>query len=406
MRIRDRIIELRRVKACDLRPNPKNWRCHPENQQNALRGVLAEIGMADVLVARELPDGTLELVDGHLRAETIGGGEVPVVVLDVTAEEADTLLATMDPICEMATVDDGKLNELLESVSVRSDALREMLDGIRPAVAAGELPGADESAAAKLDRADELRETWATERGQLWIVPCGNTDGSHRILCGDSRQPESFERLFGDAKARWMWTDPPYGVDYVGKSKDALTIENDSAAGLPALLEKAFSAVDSVLGDGAPIYVAHPAGRQGLVFGEQFTVVGWRLHQVLVWVKDRMVLGHSDHHMKHEPILYGWKGKNRHWYGDRKQVSVFEVERPTSNKEHPTMKPPQLVMDQLANSSRPGDLGVDPFLGSGTTLVAAEQLGRRCYGVELSPGYVAVILQRMKDMGLEPRLEK
>jgi len=140
-----------------------------------------------------------------------------------------------------------------------------------------------------------------------------------------------------------------------------------------------------------------------LEFGQAFVVVGWRLHETLVWVKDSMVLGHSDYHYKHEPILYGWKGKNRSWYAGRDQVSVFEVPRPKRSAEHPTMKPTELVQAQLQNSTKREDIVYDPFLGSGTTLIACDNLNRRCRAVEISPGYVAVALQRWADLtGRDP----
>jgi DNA modification methylase len=128
------------------------------------------------------------------------------------------------------------------------------------------------------------------------------------------------------------------------------------------------------------------------------------LHESLVWVKDSMVLGHSDYHYQHEPILYGWKGKNRHWYAGRDQVSIFEIPRPKRSTEHPTMKPVELVEAHLVNSTRKNDRVYDPFLGSGTTLVACERLGRQGCGVELDPIYFAVVLQRLAEMGLDPEV--
>jgi DNA modification methylase len=172
-----------------------------------------------------------------------------------------------------------------------------------------------------------------------------------------------------------MWTDPPYGVSYVGKTKNKLTIQNDGAAGLEQFLLKAFSSANAqALADGAAVYVAHPAGVLQRDFTKAFVSSGWRIHQTLVWVKDSMVMGHSDYHYRHEPILFGYKlGKGRRgrggagWYGDNSQTSIFEVPRPKASEEHPTMKPPALVGRMIGNSCPKGGLVFDPFLGSGTT---------------------------------------
>lgn len=174
--------------------------------------------------------------------------------------------------------------------------------------------------------------------------------------------------------------------------------------------------MNSVMEPGTPFYVAHPAGALASTFARLVEDVGWRIHQTLVWVKDSMVLGHADYHYKHEPILHGWKpgpgrsGRGNHegsrWYGDNSQVSVFTVDRPKHSSEHPTMKPPELIAAMIGNSSRPGDIVVDCFCGSGSTLVAAEQTGRHGYGMEIEPKYVAVTLERLSGMGLEPRLDQ
>jgi site-specific DNA-methyltransferase (adenine-specific) len=226
----------------------------------------------------------------------------------------------------------------------------------------------------------------------------------HRLLCGDSTRPEDVGRVMGRDRAAWMWTDPPYGVSYVGKTKAALTIQNDGAGDLPAFVGAAFAAADAVLVDGAPVYVAHPAGALCVEFGKAFLAAGWHFHETLVWVKDAMVLGHSDYHFQHEPIIYGWKGKNRPWFGGRDKVSLLRHPKPNRSESHPTMKPVGLVAECLANSSAPAAVGFEPFSGSGTTLVAAEQLGRLCRAVELEPKYVAVALERLAALGLTPRL--
>jgi DNA modification methylase len=228
---------------------------------------------------------------------------------------------------------------------------------------------------------------------------------SHKLLCGDSTKPEDVARVMGGEQAVMLWTDPPYGVSYVGKTKAALTIQNDGAEGLPDLLARAFTAADSVMAPGASFYLAAPAGPQGTVFRQAILQVGWKFHQAIVWVKNAMVLGHSDYHYRHEDILYGWKEGGHRWYGDRCQTSVLEIDRPSRSEEHPTMKPPALIAACLVNSSKIGDLVLDTFTGSGSTTAACEQHGRQFRGIELEPKFVAVVLERLSGMGLEPKEE-
>jgi site-specific DNA-methyltransferase (adenine-specific) len=241
--------------------------------------------------------------------------------------------------------------------------------------------------------------------------------GRHRIMCGDSTAQEAVSALLGGVVPEVVWTDPPYGVGYVGKTKDALTIKADDEVLVPTLVREAFRILDGFLAPSARFYVSCPPGPAGTTFRLAIADVGWRFHQALAWVKDSMVLGHSDYHYRHEDVLYGWKdgpgrpGRGTHngtrWYGDHCQTTVVEIPRPKCSAEHPTMKPVQLVAYCLSNSSRRGDAVIDPFLGSGTTLIAAEQLGRTCYGMEIEPKYVDVIRQRyanfVKDPAFSPK---
>jgi DNA modification methylase len=197
-----------------------------------------------------------------------------------------------------------------------------------------------------------------------------------------------------------LLTDPPYGVDYRGKTKRSLRIANDDGNGIADLLSETFPVLDKVLAPGTPIYLFHPAGPASAVFVKAFLDVGWQIRQGLVWVKDALVLGHGDYHFRHEPIIYGTtpggrlgRGRAR-WYGGHAQTSVFEVPRPRASLEHPTAKPVALISQLVANSSRIGDVVLDPFLGSGTTLIAAEQLGRRCCAIEIDARYADVAIAR------------
>src|SRR5450759_4796948 len=205
MRIRDRIVELRRVRAADLRPNPKNWRTHPKAQQEALRVILGEGGYADALLARETPDG-LVLIDGHLRAEITPDVEVPVLVLDVDEAEADKLLLSLDPLAAMAEGDADALRTLLAQVETDSDAVRRMVDGLAKEYGAQPGPKPLDDPGPKFEEAEKLRSKWGVELSQLWML------GEHRLLCGDSTNAVDVARLMNGERAILFATDPPYLV--------------------------------------------------------------------------------------------------------------------------------------------------------------------------------------------------
>jgi DNA modification methylase len=388
--VRNRVLGLVSVRASDLVPHPRNWRAHPEKQAAALRGILAEIGYADALLARELPDGRLQLIDGHLRAETTPDLEVPVLVLDLTEAEADKLLLSLDPLAAMAEANAEALDALLRDVETDSDGLLEMYASL--AEEAG-LVGADPGSLVE-DEVPEPPADPVTKPGDMWIL------GEHRVLCGDATRAGDVARVMAGELADIWLTDPPYNVAYVGGTKDALTIENDSMpdAEFRSFLRAAFEAAFAVLKPGGAFYVWH-ADSEGLNFRGAVHDCGQRVRQCLIWMKDRLVLGRQDYQWRHEPCLYGWKdGAAHEWYSDRSQTTVLEFDRPAVNGEHPTMKPVALIAYLLRNSSATGGVVFDGFLGSGTTLIAAEQLGRKCRGLELSPGYCDVIVKRWETL--------
>jgi DNA modification methylase len=415
MKIRDRIKELRRVRASDLVPNPKNWRRHPRAQGEALRGLLAEIGYADALLARELPDGRLMIVDGHLRSATTPDATVPVLILDITEAEADKILLTLDPLAAMAEGDPAAIETLLESVRTDSRAVASLLERIAGEAAWQALndPAEVVEVSAQIDKAAELRVKWGTASRQVWQM------GPHRLVCGDCRENEVVDRLWrdGGSKSRMVWTDPPYGVSYSDKNKflnrgdrgnriqTPITNDNLTPAEIEGLFRDALAAVVRHCEPGATCYATVPGGPLQACFIRAFEGAGFTYKHGLVWVKSQFVLGMSDYHFRHEAILYGWLENGSHyWCGDRSQDSVFEINKPHVSDLHPTTKPVELVARMIANSSRAGEIIYDPFCGSGTTLVAAHQLGRVGYAVEISPEYAAVGLQRLADLGLEPKL--
>ena len=228
--------------------------------------------------------------------------------------------------------------------------------------------------------------------------------GPHRLLCGDSTDSDAVARLMGKKKIELVVTDPPYGVSYVGKTDDALTIENDSMSETQTfeLWRGSISALWPFWKEGAALYATVPAGPFHIGFVQELKNVDV-LRQILVWNKSGMVLGYSDYHYKHEPVLYGWKPGAAHYFtDDRTQTTVLDVEKPAANREHPTMKPVKLWEIFIKNSSQEKWNVYDPFLGSGTTMVAAHQLHRRCFGIEIDPKYCQVIIDRM--LKLDPAL--
>lgn len=215
--------------------------------------------------------------------------------------------------------------------------------------------------------------------------------GKHRLMCGDSTNYENMKVLMGEIKSDMVFTDPPYGVNYEGKTKDKLKIENDINTNI---FQEAVANISMSMKMGAAIYVCCPPGNNFKSFIEAFEDDFYQ-SSTIIWVKNSMVLGHGDYHYQHEPILYGWVKDSKHtFYGGRDQVTVWNIDRPSQSKEHPTMKPIALIVKAIRNSSKEEDIILDPFLGSGSTLIACEQTNRICYGMEIDPKYCDVIRKR------------
>jgi DNA modification methylase len=245
------------------------------------------------------------------------------------------------------------------------------------------------------DLEEELEkiEEPVTQKGDVWLL------GKHRLLCGDATSAEDVNRLMNGEFASMVFTDPPYNVDYVGKTKDALKIKNDKMGNQQfyQFLLDSFSNMFAVTQPGGGIYICH-ADSEGINFRSAMVDSGWNLKQCIVWVKNTIVMGRQDYHWQHEPILYGWKpGQAHQWMGDRKQSTVWEFDKPSRNGDHPTMKPLGIPARGIKNSSKVGGVVLDLFLGSGSTLIACEQTGRICYGMELDPKYCDVIVRRYEE---------
>lgn len=229
--------------------------------------------------------------------------------------------------------------------------------------------------------------------------------GNHRILCGDSSNIEDVMRLMNNCKADMVFTDPPYGVDYVGKTKEKLTIQSDSLSPkeLKEKVKQWFDCIDQSIRPGAYLLATVPAAPLHLIFAQDWLDRGW-LRQIMVWNKSSMVFGHSEYHYKHEPILFGWKtGGTRRKSTDRTKTTVWDFDRPSRSEDHPTMKPVDMWVYGIANHTKKGDLVYEPFGGSGTTMIACQNIDRICYALEIDPIYCQVIIDRM--IKLDPGID-
>jgi DNA modification methylase len=276
----------------------------------------------------------------------------------------------------------------------------------------------DVDAEPQIDRAKELQAVWQTARGQVWAIPSKHGNGTHKIMCGDSTSAEDVGMLMGDKRADMVFTDPPYGVAISEKNemlnsfqkagRNLTPIENDAlpVKDLKELLTKAFKLAKSVMNDACSVYMTAPQGGELGTMMMMMMDAGLPIRHVLIWVKNAPTfsMGRLDYDYQHEPILYTWNKSHKFYREGEQDKSVWYYDKPRSSADHPTMKPVALVVNAIKNSTKTGDIILDPFLGSGTSIVACEQTGRIGYGMELSPEYTAVCLQRLSDIGLTPML--
>ena len=400
---RNRIIGYGTKPADQFQANALNYRKHPQRQRDAVQASLRELGWIGVVVENQR---TGNLVDGHERVwQALQHNEdVPYIEVDLSEEEERLALAVFDPITNMAETDAAILDDLLREVNTGEAALQALLAEM--AEGAGlYAPKTEGDTAPQVDRAEELRQKWQTAAGQLWQL------GEHRLIVGDCTDAATVARVMGGDSAELVWTDPPYGVAVGDKNKFLNSIapsnrieenlENDTLdeTALMAMLSAAFDNAIAHCRAGAAWYVAAPPGPLHVLFGQALKERGiWR--QTIQWVKNNATFSAMGvcYHWQAEPIFFGWLPNGAHrWYGGRKQTTVWEIDRPVASPEHPTMKPVELVARAVENSSLSGEVVYEPFSGSGTTIIACENLGRRCRAVEISAAYCAVALQRWAD---------
>ena len=375
--VRSKMIIIEK-KLDEIRPYEKNPRYNDEAVGPVAKSI-QEFGFKVPIVIDK--DGVI--VAGHTRykaAKKLKLETVPCVVAeDLTDEQIKAFRLADNKVGEIATWDDGLLTEELESI-LNID----MKDfGFN-----FEFPGDDEEA--QEDDFDEpLPEEPKAQLGDIYKL------GDHRLMCGDSTSVDDVKKLMGDDKADMLLTDPPYNVDYTGRTAEKLTIQNDkmSDTSFRAFLVAAFSTADEVMKPGAVFYIWH-ADLEGYNFRGAVFDVGWKFKQNLIWNKNTMVLGRQDYQWKHEPCLYGWKEGTHLWASDRKQTTVIDFKRPTQSKIHPIMKPIGLFDYQIKNNTKQGDIVLDLFNGSGTTIMACEQNKRLARCMELDPRYVDASIQR------------
>ncbi|EHS2074225.1 ParB N-terminal domain-containing protein [Enterococcus faecalis] len=375
-------MDIKVQKTEDLIPYEKNPR-HNEDAITAVAKSIEKFGFKVPIVV----DASNVIVNGHTRlkaAKYLGLKEVPTIIADdLTPEQIKAFRLADNKVGEIATWDEELLNAELDELADLDFDMTEF---------GFDLPDIEGEEVEVIE--DEFEEELPAEPisklGDIYQL------GRHRLMCGDSTNSLEVEKLMGNKKADLLITDPPYNVAYEGKGKEALTIKNDSKETneFHSFLYEAFSAAINNMKLGSSFYVWY-ASSEVVNFHTDLEEAGFLVKQELIWNKNSMVLSRQDYHWKHEPCLYGWASGGSHsWYSDRKQTTILNFDRPTVNKEHPTMKPVALFDYQIKNSSKQGDCILDLFGGSGTTLIACEQNEREAYLMELDPRYVDVIIAR------------
>lgn len=374
----------------DLIPYARNARTHSDEQVAQIAASIREWGWTNPILVDE--EGTIIAGHGRIQAaQKLGITEAPVMVARGWSEAQKKAYVLAD-------------NQLALNAGWDFEKLSVELGDLQGAGFDLNLIGFSETELAKLtadktegltdpDAAPDVSANAVTVAGDIWVL------GKHRLMCGDSTSVDAMQALVQNQLVDMWLTDPPYNVAYEGKTKDALKIKNDSMEDdqFRQFLRDACVTADTVMKPGAVFYIWH-ADSEGYNFRGACKDAGWTVRQCLIWKKSSMVMGRQDYHWKHEPCLYGWKdGAGHLWATDRKQTTVLEFERPSRNGEHPTMKPVSLFAYQMLNNTKGGDLVLDSFGGSGTTMIACEQHGRYARLMELDPIYCDVIIKRWQE---------
>ena len=377
--------EMQLVDIHKLIPYVNNARTHNVQQINKLRSSLREFGFINPVII----DRDFNVIAGHGRimaAKEEGINEVPCVFVDYLTEAQKKAYILAD---NRMAMDAGWDEELLkvEIEALQAEDFDLSLTGFDESELSGFFDTADDAKDDDFDVDAELEKPPVTKSGDLWLL------GNHRLLCGDSTKAETYEMLMNGKKANLVVTDPPYNVNYqgtAGKIKND-NLENDK---FYQFLFDAFTCMEKAMADDASIYVFH-ADTEGLNFRKAFADVGFYLSGTCIWKKQSLVLGRSPYQWQHEPCLFGWKKNGKHqWYSDRKQTTIWEFDKPKKNGDHPTMKPVPLIAYPIKNSSMSNCIVLDPFGGSGSTLIACEQTNRICHTIELDEKYCDVIIKR------------
>ena len=377
--------EMQLVDIHKLIPYVNNARTHNVQQINKLRSSLREFGFINPVII----DRDFNVIAGHGRimaAKEEGINEAPCVFVDYLTEAQKKAYILAD---NRMAMDAGWDEELLkvEIEALQAEDFDLSLTGFDESELAGFFDTADDAKDDDFDVDAELEKPPVTKSGDLWLL------GNHRLLCGDSTREESYTLLMNGKKANLVVTDPPYNVNYqgtAGKIKND-NLENDK---FYQFLFDAFTCMEKAMADDASIYVFH-ADTEGLNFRKAFADAGFYLSGTCIWKKQSLVLGRSPYQWQHEPCLFGWKKNGKHqWYSDRKQTTIWEFDKPKKNGDHPTMKPVPLIAYPIKNSSMSNCIVLDPFGGSGSTLIACEQTNRICHTIELDEKYCDVIVKR------------
>ena len=379
--------ELKVLPVSVLKPaeyNPRKKLKPGDKEYEKIKRSITEFGFADPLVV----NADMTIIGGHQRltvAMDLGYTEVPCAVVDVDKTREKALNIALNKIS--GEWDDNLLAELLQDI--QNSNYDAELTGFESAEidALFNKVYDKEVKEDNFDVESELKQPVFSKPGDIWFL------GKHRVICGDSTKAETYERLMDGDKANLVLTDPPYNVD-VQETAGKIMNDNMGDQEFYNFLLAAYQCMHQHLADDGSIYVWH-ADTEGLNFRKAFKDAGFYLSGCCIWKKNALVLGRSPYQWIHEPCLFGWKQKGRHqWYADRKQTTVWEYDKPKSSPDHPTMKPVTLMAYPIKNSTMTNGIVLDPFLGSGSTLIACMQTDRVCRGIELDPKFVDVIVKR------------